>query len=78
MVFAKMDAGAAITGVVLLVLLITVLSVALPEINTAGQTLNATGLPFSTFFQTNGIIMLAIMGAVIVAVVGFVAAKAKR
>ena len=72
-----MNVKTVITGVILLVVLFNVLATALPEVNTAGATLNATGLPLTSFFASNGIIMLAIMGAVIVVVLGFVHKKGR-
>ena len=78
MVTKNLSIGTVITGVILLVVLFKVLATALPEVNTAGAELNATGLPLATFFQDNGIIMLAIMGAVIVVILGFVGLKKGR
>jgi uncharacterized membrane protein len=72
---SNLDAKKVIFGVILLVILFEVLAIALPLVNTAGNTLNATGVPFASFFVANGIIMLAIMGAVIIAVVAFVMKK---
>jgi len=74
----NLSVAGVITGVILLVVLFKVLVVALPEVNTAGNELNGTGLPLASFFVSNGIIMLAIMGAVIVTVIGYISYKKGR
>ena len=78
LVTKNLNVGAVITGVILMVVLFKVLVVALPEVNTAGNELNGTGLPLTSFFVSNGIVMLAIMGAVIVTVIGFIGLKKGR
>lgn len=74
----NLSVGTVITGVILLVVLFNVLATALPEVNTAGDTLNQSGLPLVSFFANNGIIMLAIMGAVIVTIIGYLGLSKRK
>lgn len=58
-----------ITVVILFVVLFQVLAEMIPELNTAGNSLNATGIPFGSFFAENGlIVLLLIVGIVLLAV----------
>ena len=59
-----------ISAVILLVLAFNVIAIGVPEISTAGDVVNATGLPFASLFASDGIVILAVMGALIMAVVG--------
>ena len=69
------DPSTVISAVILFVILFTVVAVALPEAQTAGDVLNATNLPFASFFASDGIVFLAIMGGILIAVVAMVIAK---
>jgi len=70
----KMGIGVAsiISAVILLVLAFNVIAIGVPEISDAGDVVNATGLPFASFFASDGIIILAIMGGVILSVIGVI------
>ena len=70
--FAKgLSIAGIISGVILLVLAFNVIAVGVPEIQTAGDVVNATGAPFATFFASDGLMVLAVMGAVVLGVVGY-------
>lgn len=68
-IFKNLKITGIISGVILLVLAFNVAAVGLPLIVTAGGLINATGLPFATFFLSTGIVMIGLMGALILAVV---------
>ncbi len=59
----------AIIGVVLI---FQTLATSVPLMQTAGNTVNATGAQFASFFAAGGIIELAYMGGVLLAVIGLV------
>ena len=59
----------AIIGVVLI---FQTLATSIPLIQTAGNTVNDTGAQFASFFAAGGIIELAYMGGVLLAVIGLV------
>lgn len=59
----------AITAIVLLVVLFKLYAVLVPEAQTAGDELNASGVPLGGLFTGNGIVFLIIMAALIFVVV---------
>lgn len=59
----------AILGIVLLVVLFKLYAVLVPEAQTAGDELNASGVPLGSLFTSNGVIFLIIMVALIIVVV---------
>ena len=59
----------AIIGIVLLVVLLQLYSVLVPEAQTAGQSLNDSGVPLGTLFLPGGIVFLIIMAGLVFAVV---------
>lgn len=59
----------AIIGIVLLVVLFKLYAVLIPEAQTAGDELNASGVPFGSFFVSGGVVFLIIMVALLVLVV---------
>jgi len=61
--------NSAITGIVLLVILFKMYAALVPEAQTAGDELNAAGVPLGTLFTSNGIVFLIIMAALIFVVV---------
>ncbi len=64
-----------IVGVILAVILVTILFSILAELmpvaQTAGDTLNASGVPLGNLFSGNGVIFLIIMASVLLIVVLF-------
>lgn len=59
----------AIMAIVLLVVLFKLYASLVPEAQTAGNELNATGVPLGSLFTSNGIVFLIIMAALIFVVV---------
>ena len=59
----------AIMGIILLVVLFTVYATLLPEAQTAGDTLNASGVPFGNLFVGSGVVFIIIMVALVILVV---------
>ena len=53
----KMLAGA-IESIVLLVVILLLYSVLVPEAQTAGDTLNASGVPLGSLFASNGVVFV--------------------
>ena len=52
-------------GIIGLIVLFGVLQVAIPLLNTSGDALNASGVPFGAFFASGGIVIVIIMAAVL-------------
>lgn len=61
-------------GVVVLFLLASEL---VPEAQTAGDTLNATGVPLGSLFTSSGVVFVIIMAAILMAVYRGVSSKGK-
>ena len=59
----------AILSIVLLVVLFKLYAVLIPEAQTAGDELNATGAPLAGLFTSNGVVFVVIMAALIIVVV---------
>jgi hypothetical protein len=59
----------AIIGIVLLVVLFQLYSVLVPEAQTAGDTLNASGVPLGGLFTGSGIVFVIIMASLVIVVV---------
>ena len=69
--FAKgLSVGALIGGIILLVIGFNVVADGVTEVQTAGDEINATGAPFASFFASDGIMILAFMGSVLLATLG--------
>lgn len=58
-----------ITALILLAILFEVYAVLVPTVQQSGDALNATGVPFGSFFASNGIVFLIIMAALLIAVI---------
>lgn len=58
-----------ITALILLVILFKVAAVMIPEAQSAGDELNASGIPFGSLFSGNGVIFIVIVAALLLAVV---------
>lgn len=59
----------AILSIILLVVLFTLYSELVPEAETAGDALNASGVPLGSLFVSGGIVFLIIMAALVILVV---------
>jgi len=59
----------AIIGIILLVVLFQLYAVLMPELETSGNALNASGVPMGSLFASGGVIFIIIMAALIVLVV---------
>ena len=59
----------AILGIVLLVVLFQLYATLIPEAQSAGDTLNASGVPLGGLFTSGGIVFIIIMAALVILVV---------
>lgn len=59
----------AIMGIILLVVLFTLYATLLPEAQTAGDTLNESGVPFGNLFTSGGVVFIVIMAALLMVVI---------
>jgi len=70
--FGKLGVGVlqtAILAIILLTVLFTLYSDLIPEAQTAGDELNASGVPLGSFFTGGGIVFLIIMAALLILVI---------
>jgi len=74
---SSMDAGAMIQGIILIVLALKVFAVGLPEMATAGNEVSDTGYALTGLFASDSVLILAIVGAVLLAVILQVLPKSK-
>lgn len=61
--------NSAILGIVLVTVLFLLYAQLVPEAQTAGDTLNATGVPLGDLFTSTGVVFIIIMAALIILVV---------
>ena len=59
----------AILAIILLVVLFQIYAELVPEAQTAGDTLNATGVPLGGLFTSEGVVFVIIMAALLILVV---------
>ncbi len=59
----------AILAIILLVVLFQLYAELVPEAQSAGNTLNASGVPLGNLFVSNGVVFVIIMAALIILVV---------
>lgn len=59
----------AILAIILLVVLFQIYAELVPEAQTAGDTLNATGVPLGSLFVSTGVVFVIIMAALLILVV---------
>jgi hypothetical protein len=62
--------GGILSGFILLAIAFQAIAAALPEVYAGGKNIGALGLPFASFFNSGGLIYLAIMGALVLLVLG--------
>lgn len=66
---------ALIMGLVLLVVLFRLAAALVPEAQSAGDTLNQSGVPLGNLFGGSGIVFLIVMVGILLGVVGYFLAK---
>jgi len=70
--FNGLSLGGIVGGVIMLVIAFAALTATVPVLNDALGNLSViSGLPFASLFSSNGIIVLALLGAVILGVVAY-------
>lgn len=70
--FNGLSMGGIIGGVILLVIAFAALTAVVPTLNDSLGNLSAiSGLPFASIFGRNGIVVLALLGAVVLGVVAY-------
>ena len=72
----KVEKGA--ISVILIVVLFMLYSELVPEVQTAGDTLNSTGIPLGSLFDRNGIIIILIMTGLVVTIITVALRKDKK
>jgi len=79
MTFKGLSIGGIVVGIIGLVLAFKVSASLLPEVSSAGSEINATGLPLASLFSSNGVVILAVMAGLVLAVLGVLGfTKGKR
>ena len=73
--FNGLDIKKVLLGFILLIVLFTFIGEGIGYVTTAGDTINATGLPLAGLFASDSILPLILMGALLVAVVTYLAGK---
>ena len=68
----------AVTAIILVVVLFLMFAELVPEAQTAGNTLNATGVPLGSLFSGNGVMILLIMVGLILTVLKVVLPSSKK
>ena len=77
--FKALSVGSIIGGSILLVIAFQALAVTIPQIQYSLNNITAiSGLPFSSLFSSNGIIILALLGAVLMGIVAYFGFKGGR
>ena len=61
MVSIKEKIELSIVAILVMIILYSIFTIMIPEAQTAGNTLNASGVPLGTLFTGNGIMILLIM-----------------
>ena len=59
----------AIISIILIVILFQLYSTLVPEAQTAGDTLNASGVPLGNLFTSSGVVFVIIMASLIIVIV---------
>ena len=70
MVNVKSIAMTLVLSIVAIIVAVTVLGDTIDDVQTAGNAVNATGAPLSSLFAGNGILVLALLAGVFIAVLG--------
>ncbi len=67
-----------ITAIILVVVLFLMFAELVPEAQTAGNTLNASGVPLGSLFTGSGVMILLIMVGLLLTVLAVVLPKSKK
>lgn len=67
-----------VTGIVGVIVTILLASELIPEAQTAGDTLNSSGVPLGNLFASDGVIFTVIMAGIFIAIAGVAFAYTKR
>lgn len=59
----------AIIGIVLIVVIIEMYAVLIPQVQTSGNTLNATGAPLTNLFTADGVVPLVLVAGLVIVVI---------
>ena len=68
----------AIEGIILVVVLFLMFAQLVPEAQTAGQTLNDTGVPLGSLFSQDGVMILLIMVGLLLVILRVVLPKGRK
>ena len=68
----------AVEAIILVVVLFLLFADLVPEAQSAGNTLNASGVPLGTLFTGNGVVILLIMVGLLLTILGVVLRRGKR
>ena len=68
----------AVEAIILVVVLFLLFADLVPEAQTAGNTLNATGVPLGTLFTGNGVVILLIMVGLLLTILSVVLGRGSR
>lgn len=67
-----------VTAIILVVVLFLMFAELVPEAQTAGNTLNSSGVPLGTLFTSNGVMILLIMVGLLLTVLKVVLPSSKK
>ena len=68
----------AVTAIILVVVLFLMFAELVPEAQTAGNTLNASGVPLGSLFAGNGVMILLIMVGLLLTILSVVLPRTKK
>lgn len=68
----------AVTAIILVVVLFLMFAELVPEAQTAGNTLNASGVPLGSLFTGNGVMILLIMVGLLLTILSVVLPKSRK
>lgn len=72
------NVGGMVTAIILLVVALKVFATGLPEIGEAGNEIGDTGYELTSLFNSDSVLLLAIVGGVLIAIVLQVLPKGKK
>ena len=78
MVAKKFTAGALITGFIALILAFSIAPTMLTEVNESSQAIANTGLPLTSLFSSDGIVMLLVVAFILLGALGVLGYKSMK